>query len=125
MLADITHGGGWHIGALVAPGIPEMLLAGRERALIAEHAIPSLCATPGAFTGAFTGEDIDELTRPGGSRMPSFPSTTRPTVRNSAGLRVPCPWGGRSAHEPGPAAGLQFRQRPAPWPAAPAERNLT
>jgi hypothetical protein len=54
-----------------------------------------------------------------------LPSTTRPTVRNSAGLRVPCPWGGRSAHEPGPAAGLQFRQRPAPWPAAPAERNLT
>jgi pimeloyl-ACP methyl ester carboxylesterase len=68
MLADITHGGGWHIGVLVAPGIPEMLLAGRERAFIAEYAIPSLCATPGAFTG----EDIDELTRsysrPGGFR---------------------------------------------------------
>jgi pimeloyl-ACP methyl ester carboxylesterase len=68
MLADITHGGGWHIGVLVAPGIPEMLLAGRERAFIAEYTIPSLCATPGAFTG----EDIDELTRsysrPGGFR---------------------------------------------------------
>ena len=59
MLADITHGGGWHIGVLVAPGIPEMLLAGRERAFIAEYAIPALCATPGAFTG----EDIDEFTR--------------------------------------------------------------
>jgi pimeloyl-ACP methyl ester carboxylesterase len=66
MLADITHGGGWHIGVLAAPGIPEMLLAGRERAFIADYAIPALCATPGAFTG----EDIDELTRcysrPGG-----------------------------------------------------------
>jgi pimeloyl-ACP methyl ester carboxylesterase len=66
MLADVTHGGAWHIGVLAAPGIPEMLLAGRERAFIAEYAIPSLCATPGAFTG----EDIDELTRcyarPGG-----------------------------------------------------------
>jgi pimeloyl-ACP methyl ester carboxylesterase len=66
MLADVTHGGSWHIGVLAAPGIPEMLLAGRERAFIAEYAIPSLCATPGAFTD----EDIDELTRcysrPGG-----------------------------------------------------------
>ena len=59
MLADITHGGGWHIGVLAAPGIPEMLLAGRERAFIAEYAIPALCATPGEFTD----EDIDELTR--------------------------------------------------------------
>jgi len=58
-LADITRGGAWHIGVLVAPGIPEMLLAGRERAFIAEYAIPSLCATPGAFTS----DDIDELTR--------------------------------------------------------------
>ena len=31
MLADVTHGGSWHIGVLAAPGIPEMLLAGRER----------------------------------------------------------------------------------------------
>lgn len=66
MLADVTHGGGWHIGVLAAPGIPEMLLAGRERAFITEYAIPSLCATPGAFDD----EDIDELTRcysrPGG-----------------------------------------------------------
>ena len=30
MLADVTHGGTWHIGVLVAPRIPEMLLAGRE-----------------------------------------------------------------------------------------------
>jgi len=59
MLADITHGGSWHIGVLAAPGIPQMLLAGRERAFIGEYAVPSLCATPGAFTS----DDIDELTR--------------------------------------------------------------
>ena len=68
MLADVTHGGAWHIGVLAAPGIPEMLLAGRERAFIAEYAVPALCVTPGAFTD----EDIDELTRcyarPGGFR---------------------------------------------------------
>ncbi|WP_433890587.1 alpha/beta fold hydrolase [Streptomyces sp. CA-111067] len=58
-LADVTHGGAWHIGVLTAPGIPEMLLAGRERAFLAEYALPSLCATPGAFTD----QDIDELTR--------------------------------------------------------------
>ena len=59
MLADVTHGGAWHIGVLAAPGIPEMLLAGRERAFIADYAIPSLNATPDAFTDA----DIDELAR--------------------------------------------------------------
>ncbi|MGW3287025.1 alpha/beta fold hydrolase [Streptomyces sp. NPDC001002] len=58
-LADVTHGGVWHIGALAAPGIPEMLLAGRERAFLAQYAIPSLCVTPDAFTD----DDIDELAR--------------------------------------------------------------
>jgi len=59
MLADVTHGGSWHIGVLAAPGIPEMLLAGRERAFLAEYAIPALSATPGAFTS----DDIDEFVR--------------------------------------------------------------
>lgn len=58
-LADVAHGGAWHIGVLAAPGIPEMLLAGRERAFLAQYAIPSLCVTPDAFTD----EDIDELAR--------------------------------------------------------------
>ncbi len=58
-LADVAHGGAWHIGVLAAPGIPQLLLTGRERAFIAEYAIPALCATPGAFTD----EDFDELTR--------------------------------------------------------------
>jgi pimeloyl-ACP methyl ester carboxylesterase len=64
-LADVTHGGAWHIGVLAAPGIPELLLAGRERAFIAQYAIPALSATPDAFAP----EDVDELvrtfTRPG------------------------------------------------------------
>jgi pimeloyl-ACP methyl ester carboxylesterase len=59
MLADVAHGGAWHIGVLAAPGIPEMLLAGRERTFLAEYAIPTLNATPDAFTDA----DIDELAR--------------------------------------------------------------
>ena len=68
MLADITHGGSWHIGVLAAPGIPEMLLTGREREFLGQFAFPALSATPGAITGA----DIDEFARtysqPGGWR---------------------------------------------------------
>jgi len=59
MLADVTRGGAWYIGVLAAPGIPEMLLVDRERAFIADYAVPSLCATPDAFNNA----DIDELVR--------------------------------------------------------------
>jgi len=66
MLADVTHGGAWHIGVLAAPGIPEMLLAGRERALIADYMFPSLTASPDAVTP----DEIDEFVRvyagPGG-----------------------------------------------------------
>jgi pimeloyl-ACP methyl ester carboxylesterase len=58
-LADVTRGGAWHIGVLAAAGVPELLLAGRERPFIADYAIPSLSATADAFTG----EDIDELVR--------------------------------------------------------------
>lgn len=68
MLADITHGGAWHIGVLAAPGIPEMLLAGREREFLGRYAFPSMTAIPGAITDA----DIDEFARtyarPGGWR---------------------------------------------------------
>src|SRR5216683_2247381 len=48
MLADVTHGGTWHIGVLAAPGIPEMLLAGREREFLGQFAFPAMSATPGA-----------------------------------------------------------------------------
>src|ERR1700691_4218225 len=59
MLADVTHGGAWHIGVLAAPGIPEMLLAGREREFLGQFAFPAMSATPGAITN----EDIDEFVR--------------------------------------------------------------
>src|SRR5450432_1970986 len=68
MLADVTHGGSWHIGVLAASGIPEMLLAGREREFLGQFAFPAMSATPGAITDA----DIDEFartySRPGGWR---------------------------------------------------------
>lgn len=59
MLADITHGGTWHIGVLAAPGIPEMLLTGREREFLAQFAFPTMTAVSGAITDA----DIDEFVR--------------------------------------------------------------
>jgi pimeloyl-ACP methyl ester carboxylesterase len=59
MLADITHGGAWHIGVLAAPGIPKMLLAGREREFLGQFAFPAMSATPGAITET----DIDEFVR--------------------------------------------------------------
>jgi pimeloyl-ACP methyl ester carboxylesterase len=66
MLADVAHGGTWHIGVLATSGIPEMLLAGREREFLAGYAYPAMCATDGAITE----HDVDEFTRtfarPGG-----------------------------------------------------------
>jgi pimeloyl-ACP methyl ester carboxylesterase len=58
-LADVTRGGAWHIGVLAAPGIPEMLLAGREHAFLSQYVFPSLTSVPGSITEA----DIDEFTR--------------------------------------------------------------
>src|ERR1700678_3098601 len=56
MLADVTHGGTWHIGVLAAPGIPEMLLAGREREVLGQYAFPSINANPGKITDAAVNE---------------------------------------------------------------------
>lgn len=47
-LADVTHGGAWHIGVLAAAGIPELLLAGRERQFLGQYAFPSMTAVPRA-----------------------------------------------------------------------------
>jgi len=58
-LADVTHGGAWHIGVLAAPGIPKMLLTGRERDFLALYAYPTMSATKGAISEP----DIDEFTR--------------------------------------------------------------
>ncbi|QHT57912.1 alpha/beta hydrolase [Cellulomonas sp. H30R-01] len=58
-LADVTRGGSWHIGALTATGIPELLFAGRERDLLAQWAFPSMTGVAGSVTDA----DVDEFAR--------------------------------------------------------------
>lgn len=58
-LGDITHGGSWHIGLLAAPGIPELLLAGREREFLGDWAFPSMTAVRGSISSA----DVDEFAR--------------------------------------------------------------
>lgn len=68
MLADITHGGAWYIGVLAAPGIPEMLLAGREREFLGQYAFPAMSATPGAITNTDINEFVRTYSRPDGWR---------------------------------------------------------
>jgi pimeloyl-ACP methyl ester carboxylesterase len=68
MLADVTKGGAWYIGALVAPGIAELLFTGRERAFIAGHLYPSYGAVPPAVTEADTAEFVRTYARPHGLR---------------------------------------------------------
>lgn len=67
-LADVTHGGAWHIGVLAAPGIAEMLLAGREREFLGNYAFPAMCATPGAISGSDIDEFVRTYSRPDGWR---------------------------------------------------------
>src|ERR1700692_1424083 len=67
-LADVTHGGTWHIGVLAAPGIPEMLLAGREREFLGQFAFPAMSATPGAITHTDIDEFVRTYSRPDGWR---------------------------------------------------------
>ncbi|TVT41035.1 alpha/beta hydrolase [Amycolatopsis rhizosphaerae] len=58
-LGDVTRGGSWHIGVLAAPGIADMLFAGRERQLLAEWAFPAMTAVAGSITS----QDIEEFSR--------------------------------------------------------------
>jgi pimeloyl-ACP methyl ester carboxylesterase len=67
-LADITRGGVWYIGVLAAPGIPEMLLTGREREFMGQFLFPTLTAIPGAITDADLDEFARTYTRPDGWR---------------------------------------------------------
>ena len=67
-LADVTHGGAWHIGVLAAPGIPEMLLAGRELKFLGDFAFPAMCATSGAITDGDINEFVRSYSRPDGWR---------------------------------------------------------
>jgi pimeloyl-ACP methyl ester carboxylesterase len=67
-LGDVTRGGSWHIGVLAAPGIPELLLAGRERELLGTWAFPSMTAVPGSVTDDDVAELARTYARPGGWR---------------------------------------------------------
>ncbi|ABS03604.1 alpha/beta fold hydrolase [Kineococcus radiotolerans] len=67
-LADVTRGGAWHIGVLAAPGIPEMLLAGREREFLGDFVFPAMTAVPGSVTDADVAEFTRTYSRPGGFR---------------------------------------------------------
>lgn len=58
-LADVVHGGSWHVGFLAAAGIPELLLQGHERDLLTGWAYP-LMSSPGHVP---TTADLDELSR--------------------------------------------------------------
>ena len=66
--ADVTHGGSWYIGFLAAPGVPEMLLAGREREFLTKVAYPGMCAVPDAVTEADMDEFVRTYSRPNGWR---------------------------------------------------------
>ena len=67
-LADVTHGGAWYIGVLAAPGIPEMLLAGREREFLGNAIFPAMTAVPSAVTDADVSEFCRTYSRPDGWR---------------------------------------------------------
>jgi pimeloyl-ACP methyl ester carboxylesterase len=68
MLADVTHGGTWHIGVLAAPGIAEMLLTEREREFIGGFAFPAMTAVQGSITNADIDEFVRAYSRPHGFR---------------------------------------------------------
>ena len=58
-LADVTHGGSWHIGVLAAPGIAELLFPGREHDLLGGWAFPAMSAVDDAITQ----NDLTEFVR--------------------------------------------------------------
>lgn len=64
--ADVANGGSWHVGFLGTPGVPELLLPGAERRMIADWAYPAMTATVGAVTGADLDEFVRAYSRPGG-----------------------------------------------------------
>ena len=66
--ADVTHGGSWHIGALTAPGVPEMLFTGRERELLGTWAFPSMTVVAGSITDDDVAEFARAYARPDGWR---------------------------------------------------------
>jgi pimeloyl-ACP methyl ester carboxylesterase len=67
-LADVTHGGAWYIGVLVTPGIPELLLTGRERDFFGQYLFPAMTAVHAAITATDVEEFARTYSRPDGFR---------------------------------------------------------
>jgi pimeloyl-ACP methyl ester carboxylesterase len=96
MLADVTHGGAWHIGVLVAPGIAQMLLVGREREFLGQYVFASMTTRPAAITDVDIDEFVRTYSRPAGWRgaIGLYQSMLREgseivALAESPGLRVP------------------------------------
>ncbi|SMG40826.1 alpha/beta fold hydrolase [Agreia pratensis] len=67
-LADVTHGGSWHIGVLASPGIAEMLFAGREEQILGSWAFPAMTAVVDSITSYDVAEFVRTYARGGGWR---------------------------------------------------------
>ena len=60
--------GTWHIGVMAAPGIPELLLSGRESEFLGGWAFPAMTAVRGAVSDADVAEFVRSYPRAGGWR---------------------------------------------------------
>lgn len=58
-LADVAHGGAWHVGAIATPGVADFVFTGRVHHYLSEMWFPFLSRVPGAVTP----EDVAELAR--------------------------------------------------------------
>lgn len=64
--ADVTNGGAWYFGVMATPGIPDLLLAGRESAFVGGYMFSSMCAIPDAVGDDDVAEFARTYARPGG-----------------------------------------------------------
>lgn len=85
LLADVTHGGSWHIGVLAAPGIAEMLLVGHEQAFL-RFMFASMSAQPAAVSPTDIEEFARSYSRPGGWRGAA--ALYRSMLRDGADIRA-------------------------------------
>lgn len=64
-LADVAHGGAWHIGAIATPGIADFLFAARVHQYLAQRWFPYMARVAGAVTVHDIGEFARAYSRPG------------------------------------------------------------